>query len=227
MSPAARATIMVVAVASVLSGCGPVDKSHSVSGQFSGNKTIALSLGYGGNSSTLAASAYADVADGTAGTVEVTGGQHWRCQGQFRTHQNERGTFPWDVENFPEFIPPTSSDPVLNFGVPSGSYVVTVRIPAMKAELKESARLEQGSGPNPQTLLYFHDRGCVLIADTLAQQKAYVTQYLDGMKLQPGASASKTYARLSTRRARKMRWSIKRPTRPSSSPVMRGLPRSC
>ncbi len=53
----------------------------------------------------------------------------------------------------------------------------------MKAELKESATLEQGSGPNPQTLLYFHDPGCLLIADTLAQQKAYVTQYLDGMKL--------------------------------------------
>jgi hypothetical protein len=53
----------------------------------------------------------------------------------------------------------------------------------MKAELKQSATLVQGSGPNPQTLLYFHDPGCVLIADSVAQQKAFITQYLDGMKL--------------------------------------------
>jgi len=183
MSPAARATIMVVAVASVLSGCGPLDKSHWAKGHVSGNKTFALDLVYGGNSTNLAMGAYADVPDGTAATVDVTGGQHWRCQGQFRAHQSQTGVFPWDMENLPGFTVPRGSDPAQNFSVPSGSYTVTVRIPAMKAELKESATLEQGSGPNPQTLLYFHDPGCVLIADTLAQQKAYVTQYLDGMKL--------------------------------------------
>jgi hypothetical protein len=183
MRRAIRITMLVVAVAALLSGCGPLDKSHWATGHFSGNKTIALTLGYGGNSFALAASVFADVADGTAGTVEVTGVQHWRCQGNFRTHQAEGGVFPWDIENLPGFEPPNSSDPVLNFFVPKGSYTVTVRIPAVHAELKKSATLDRGSGPNPQTFLYFHDSGCVLIADTAAQQRAFITQYLNGMRL--------------------------------------------
>jgi hypothetical protein len=184
MRPPVRAAILVVALAGALSSCGPLDKSHWATGHFSGNKTIAITLGYGGNADSLAASVYADVADGTAGTVEVTGVQHWRCQGQFRTHHSESGTFPWDIENLPGFVPPTTTDdPVLNFFVPKGSYTVTVRIPAVHAELKASATLERGSGPNPQTLLYFHDPGCALIADTTAEQRALITQYLDGMQL--------------------------------------------
>jgi hypothetical protein len=183
MRPTVRATILVLAAASALSGCGPLDKSHWVTGHVSGNKTFALDLVYGGNSTNLAMGAYADVPDGTAGTVDVTGGQHWRCQGQFRTQQSQRGLFPWDMENLPGFTVLPTSYPAQNFSVPPGSYTVTVRIPAMKAELKESATLEQGSGPNPQTLLFFHDPGCVLIADSVAQQKAFITQYLDGMKL--------------------------------------------
>jgi len=186
MRPAARVPIVVlasIALASALSGCGPLDKSHWATGHVSGNKTFALDLVYGGNSTNLAMGAYADVPDGTAATVDVTGGQHWRCQGQFRTHQSQRGVFPWDMENLPGFTLPTASDPVQNFSVPPGSYTVTVRIPSVQGELKESATLDRGSGPNPQTLLYFHDPGCVLIADTVAQQKAFVTQYLDGMQL--------------------------------------------
>jgi len=31
--------------------------------------------------------------------------------------------------------------------------------------------------------LYFHDPGCALIADTMAEQKALITQYLEGMRL--------------------------------------------
>jgi hypothetical protein len=139
MRRAIRITMLAVAVAALLSGCGPLDTSHWATGHFSGNKTIALTLGYGGNSFALAASVFADVADGTAGTVEVTGVQHWRCQGNFRTHQAEGGVFPWDIENLPGFEPPNSSDPVLNFFVPKGSYTVTVRIPAVHAELKKSA----------------------------------------------------------------------------------------
>jgi hypothetical protein len=183
MRPTVRATILVLAAASAFSGCGPLDKGHWVKGHVSGNKTFALDLVYGGNSTNLAMGAYADVPDGTAGTVDVTGGQHWRCQGQFRTQQSQRGLFPWDMENLPGFTVPPASYPAQNFSVPPGSYTVTVRIPAMKAELKESATLLQGSAPNPQTLLFFHDPGCVLIADSLAQQKAFITQYLDGMKL--------------------------------------------
>jgi hypothetical protein len=183
MRPTVRATILVLAVATVLNGCGPLDKGHWVTGHVSANKTFALDLVYGGNSTNLAMGAYADVPDGTAGTVDVTGGQHWRCQGQFRTQQSQRGAFPWDMENLPGFTVPPASDPAQNFSVPPGSYTVTVRIPALKAEVKESATLEQGSGPNPQTLLFFHDPGCVLIADSVAQQKAFITQYLDGMKL--------------------------------------------
>jgi len=98
------------------------------------------------------------------------------------SHASERkGTFPWDVENLPGFIPPTSSDPVLNFSVPSGSYTVTVRIPAVQAELKKAATLVQGSGPDAQIGLYQHDPGCVLIADTAAQQKAFIAQYLNAV----------------------------------------------
>src|SRR6266851_6330951 len=161
MSPAARATIMVVAVASVLSGCGPLDKSHWAKGHVSGNKTFALDLVYGGNSTNLAMGAYADVPDGTAATVDVTGGQHWRCQGQFRAHQSQTGVFPWDMENLPGFTVPPGSDPAQNFSVPSGSYTVTVRIPAMKAELKESARSEE----HTSELQSHHELVCRLLLE--------------------------------------------------------------
>jgi hypothetical protein len=156
--------IFLVAVVGALSSCGPLDTSHIATGHFSGNKTIALDLGYGGNSSALGVVAYADVTDGTPGVVELTGAQHWRCQGQFRTHQSERGLFPWDIENLPAFMPPTTSYPVLNFFVPPGSYTVTVRIPAFQAQLKESATLKQGSGPNPTTGLIKSDPGCAPVA---------------------------------------------------------------
>ncbi len=172
-------TILAVPAAALLAGCGPLDKSHWATGHVPGNKTFAIDLAYGGNSSALAAAAYADVADGTAGTTELTGVEHWRCQGQFRTHPSNGGLLPWDKENLPELTTP-AGDPVVNFGVPPGSYTVTVRIPALKAELKESAKLDQGRHSNVRD--HNHDAGCVLIADTAAQQKAFITQYLDGMQ---------------------------------------------
>jgi hypothetical protein len=176
---AVSVTTLAVAVATLLAGCGPLDKSHWATGRLPGNKTFAIDLVYGGNSSALAAAAYADVADGTAGITELTGVEHWRCQGQFRTHPSNGGLLPWDKENLPELTTPAGV-PVVNFGVPPGSYTVTVRIPALKAELKESATLDQGRHSDVRD--YNHDAGCALIADTAAQQKAYITQYLDGMQ---------------------------------------------
>ncbi len=180
MRRARRVTILAVGVAALLAGCGPLDKSHWASGHLSADKTFAIDLVYGGNSSALAAAAYADVADGTAGTVELTGVEHWRCQGQFRTHQKNRGLLPWDPENLPELTTP-AGDPVVNLSVPPGSYTVTVRIPALQAELKESATLDRGRHSDARTG-YSHDEGCILVADTLAQQKAFIAQYLDGMQ---------------------------------------------
>jgi len=86
---------------------------------------------------------------------------------------------PWDKENLPELTTPAGV-PVVNFGVPPGSYTVTVRIPALKAELKESAKLDQGRHSDARD--YNHDAGCALLADNTAQRKAFITQYLDGMQ---------------------------------------------
>jgi hypothetical protein len=180
MRRAIRITILVVAVAALLTGCGPLDKSHWAAGHLSGNKTFALDLVYGGKSSTLAAAAYADVADGTAGTLELTGKEHWRCQGQFRAHVSNGGLLPWDPENLPALTTPDGG-PVVNFSVPPGSYTVRVRIPMVHADLKESATLDRGRRSDARTG-YNHDAGCVPVADTLAQQKALITQYLDGMQ---------------------------------------------
>src|SRR5260370_26807075 len=72
---------------------------------------------------------------------------------------------------------------VENVAVGWGGWPVAVAITGAEAEPKEWATLEKGLGPKTQTPLKFNDPGCVLIADTLAQQKAYVTQYLDGMEL--------------------------------------------
>ncbi len=179
MRRARRVTILAVGVAALLAGCGPLDKSHWETGHFSG-KTFALDLVYGGKSSALSAAAYADVVDGTAGTVELTGVEHWRCQGQFRTHQKNRGLLPWDPENLPELTTP-AGDPVVNFSVPPGSYTVTVRILVAQAELRETATLDQGRRSDVRGG-YNHDDGCVLIADTMTQQKAFIAQYLDGMQ---------------------------------------------
>jgi hypothetical protein len=177
-------TVLLAASAvNVLSGCGPLDRSHWVTGHVPGDKTFALDLVYGGNSSNLAVGAYADVPDSTDGIVEVTGTQHWRCQGQFRKPRPNRGVFPWDNENLPGLTLGSSTDPAVNFSIPKGSYTVTARIPAMKAEVKESATLDRGYGASLQLVVIPHDPDCTLIADTRAQQKAFITQYLDWMKL--------------------------------------------
>jgi hypothetical protein len=180
MRRAIRITMLAVAVAALLSGCGPLDHGHWATGHLAGNKALALDLVYGGNSSTLAAAAYADVADGTAGTLELTGQEHWRCQGQFRTPPPNRGLLPWDAEKLPALTTPDGA-PVVNFSVPPGSYTVTVRIPAVHADLKESATLDHGRRSDARTG-YNHDAGCVPVADTLAQQRVLITQYLDGMQ---------------------------------------------
>jgi hypothetical protein len=183
MRRVASATVVaVITLAAVLSGCGPLDKGHWANGHISGSKTFALDLVYGGNSSELAVGVYADVPDGTEGVVEVTGPRHWRCNGQFRKPQPNRGLLPWDKENLPGLVLGSSTDPAINVSVPSGSYTVTARIPSMNAEVKESATLDQGHGSNLQVVVIPHDPDCLLIADTRAQQKAFVTQYLDWMK---------------------------------------------
>jgi hypothetical protein len=179
-------TIVAVAtLAGVLSGCAQFH--HRTTGHASGGKAIAIDLSYRYGLPGMGVQAYADIADHTAGTVEVTGPQHWRCQGQFRAHTAADFVLPWDIEAKPWFVPDGApggeTNPGLMVEVPPGSYTVTLRIPAVHAELKQSASIENPNGPDPSTGLPQHDPGCVLIADTAAQQKAVIAQYLSAMHL--------------------------------------------
>ena len=159
----------------------PLDHDRWTTGHFGKGKVIAIDVIDTGPSSLVLA-AYADVEDRTSAVLDLTGSEHWRCGGGFRTHPT--GTaISGDNQNLPYFITAGALDAKIHFFVPAGSYTATVRIPAANASVSAGAGLSQGTAPDSQTGLEKHDPGCARVADSAAQQKALTTSYLKGIQV--------------------------------------------
>ena len=174
MDPGRLPRAAASAMASILvAGCTIVPSViHRTQGHLSDGKTFVMDLYYGGgNAVGVNATLYADVAPGTAATVELTGTQHWRCTGKFQSHEGN----PWpETENLPELN--------VSFLPPAGSYTVTARIASKGGEVHAPATPPYNSGPDAQTGMWVRGPGCVLIADTAAQQRAYLKTDLKGLR---------------------------------------------
>lgn len=174
-------------VAIVVWSCG--SPSNLVTGTFDGEKIIALDK-WVGNSVGTNIAAYADVPDQTPATLEISGPQHWRCAGVFRT---------------PTYVPPTGglfqSDqdrkrdkaltsrslvltgftaPGIGFGGPPGTYRVTIEVPSLAAKFSHTWKF--GGPESPPSALYRNAAACTQIADTLAQQRSIVDLYLSALQ---------------------------------------------
>jgi hypothetical protein len=159
----------------------PLDRDHWTTGDFGKGKVIAIDVTDSGPSSLVLA-AYADVEDRTSAVLDLTGPEHWRCGGGFRTHPSATA-ISGDNRNLPHFISAGSLDAKVHFFLPAGSYTATVRIPAANASLSAAASLGQGTPPDAQTGLERRDPGCIRVADTAVQQKALTTSYLNGIQV--------------------------------------------
>src|SRR2546428_13397029 len=90
---------VAVALTIPLGSCeSPVDNSHWATGRFEGDKAIALNARYDAGSAALAVSVYADVPDGAPGVLELTGPEHWRCDGGIPPHPPARAAARADPE---------------------------------------------------------------------------------------------------------------------------------
>lgn len=177
-----RVNLAVVLVAVLASCQNPIDTSHWATGRFQGDKVISLNARYDASSAALTISAYADVPDGATAVLELTGPEHWRCDGGFRQHPSAT-TFAGDNQNLPYFVAGGATYSTVNFFVPAGSYTATIQIPGFHASLDERVKLDHGSAPDADTGLEQQDPGCVRVADSAAQQKDLIGNYIRGIQL--------------------------------------------
>ena len=122
------AALLVVVVTMV--ACGP---DHPVvQAGITGGGTLYLDAAYQVSTASIYADGYADVADGTAGTLVLSGPVSVTCHGAFRSHAPLGGgpsfqDSPWFV------VPGSSAELPLNFTGPSGTYTVTLALDNGKA----------------------------------------------------------------------------------------------
>ena len=174
---------VAVALTIPLGSCeSPVDNSHWATGRFQGDKVISLNARYDASSAALTISAYADAPDGATAVLELTGPEHWRCDGGFRQHPSAT-TFAGDNQNLPYFVAGGATYSTVNFFVPAGSYTATIQISGFHASLDERVELDHGSAPDADTGLEQQDPGCVRVADSAAQQKDLIGNYIRGIQL--------------------------------------------
>jgi hypothetical protein len=161
-------------LALVLSACDPSAGTHpgQVITTFDGGKKLVLIAEYQSNAAAVGISAWADVTDGTAGILEMTGPLHMRCQGQFRPPD----PMYQDPFNLPD----------LDFGdggngasmhAPRGRYTATVTIPAVNASIQKSFDVGYSSA-DAITGIYDLPSNCVPIADSADQLGTLLSQYV-------------------------------------------------
>src|ERR1700737_4597376 len=207
-TPRVTGLLLVVASAVGIAGCGPQSdryRQNIVSGSFDGGKLIALNEWVGTNSVGSNLEAYADVADGTPGVVDVRGPEHWRCSGVLRTHaQVSSGTFLESKDdrlkdqalNLPSFLLTGGTAPGVGFVGPAGSYKVTIEVPGMSARFRHSWQLPDG-GWSPITMLYDNAPACLQVADNATQQRSLGDRYLNALqRVLTGLTPSATRTRL-------------------------------
>jgi hypothetical protein len=185
----ARIGVIVAAavVAIIVGGCGEFQWQNMVTGTFDGGKLIGLNwvlppTTYQG---VITVAAYADVTEGTVGTLDINGPQHWRCTGLFRA---------------PSYAPPSgdsTKDKVFNlpilqtgFAGPTGTYRVTIEVPSGSSKFSHAWRWFDWFGPESASgalVLYRNPSGadwpvCTQVVDSLLLQQSLADQYLTSLQ---------------------------------------------
>ena len=168
--PVKQRWLTVVTALALLTSCGPT--THRTTGHLANGKAFAVDIGYADKGVGFSVSGHADVADGTPATVDVTGPMHFRCHPTFQPPAAHDGDA---IDNLPSFG--------LAFVPPSGSYTVIVEVPGSGGKLTSHVDLDKYHGGGPPTSgAWWHDRGCILVADSAAQQRDYVARDISELR---------------------------------------------
>ena len=120
----------------VISGCGPTanDSDHS-SASMSDGRMIHIQAAYIVGVAGMDAYGYADVPDGTVGTLVVGGLGNWRCEGVFRKHAPV-GDYQRPWKDLPWFT--VGNAGTLQFYGPPGNYTFTLSVASPKGSVTKS-----------------------------------------------------------------------------------------
>lgn len=160
-----RLGLQAAVVCVVLAACdNPFDAyPGQVTQSFDGGKELVVVAGYSRNAMSTGIQAWADVSVGTAGTIEMTGPLHLRCDGTFQPVPSE-----FNNPGHRPTLDVGEGHIGAQFHSPSGAYAATVAIPSIKVSLKKSFTAGT-SAIDPQTGVWDLPSGCVPVADTRRQ----------------------------------------------------------
>jgi hypothetical protein len=164
----------LIAMVIALSACSLSGSAYpgQITTTFDGNKKLVLVADYGANAAAIGILAWADVDDGTAGILEVTGPLHMRCEGLFRPHDPKYQ----DPDNLPH-LDVGDGGSGANFHAPRGHYTAVVTLPSKKASIQKS--FDAGySSSNAITGTYDLPLSCVPIADSGQQQSTLLSEHV-------------------------------------------------
>ena len=152
--------------------CGLPDSRLSTT-TFDGNKKLELFAAYSANAGSVTVQGFADVPDGTAGTMEMIGPFHMRCQGQFRPPDPAFA----DPDNLPYLDVGEGHSGTGGIQPPRGNYTAVVTIPSRKAKITTGFT---AGGPSQDTFTGVVDMpvDCVPVADTLRQMGLMLPAYV-------------------------------------------------
>lgn len=175
-----RRFLLAASLCSLLVACDPnAGKIDQASVTFDGNKQLILVAHYTLNAQSNGISAFADVAVGTGGTLEMTGPMHMHCDGTFQAQT---------AGGMPDF---TGNRPGLDvgdgargssFAAPQGEYTVIVSIPSKNVQVKKTFSAGT-SYIDPITGVWDLPMGCVQVADTRQQLDDLTTRRVDAVKI--------------------------------------------
>ena len=167
----------MTSIAIAMIACGLPDSRVSTT-TFDGGKKLELFAAYSTNAASVTIQAFADVADGTPGTLEMTGPFHMRCQGQF--HPPDPGFA--NPDDLPALDIGERHDGTGGIQPPQGSYTAIVTIPS------KNARISKGffaDGPPIDTFTGVVEMpvDCVPVADTIHQMNVMLPAYVMALEV--------------------------------------------
>jgi hypothetical protein len=180
----------MAALAIVACDTQPQGYPGQVTTTFDGNKQLIIVARWGVNAMAIGITAWADVAGGTPGTIELTGPWHMRCEGKFVTPP-AGNAYP---ENLPFLDIGEGSMTAPGFHAPAGDYKAVVAIPSHAVSITKSFKAGH-SFINPITNTYDPPGICLLIADTRQQLADLTREHVHAVSIwvaRMDASASRT-----------------------------------
>jgi hypothetical protein len=167
-----KLALALMAAATAMFACGLPDSRVSTT-TFDGGKKLELFAAYSTKAGSVSVAAFADVADGTPGTLEMTGPFHMRCQGQFRPPDAGFS----NPDDLPDLDIGEGHDGTGGIQPPQGNYTAGVTIPSENARITK-VFFADGPSINKFTGLIDMPVDCWPVADTLHQMEVMLPAYV-------------------------------------------------